>query len=107
LRAVGRRAFREYGRVFSGGKLVADFFVDQAGVTAAAAFEEDGFVHGGQPANHGPLADVSLGDESRRHNRVDDEYVHPGNVIGDQQAAGDGVFEAGVESDTDDAKQGF
>ncbi len=97
-------SFREQGNVDSGGEQGGDFATHLACVTAAPALQENGFVLLRQITDQWPAADFGLGDEGGRANRVDDENIEPGNMVGDDQPPLSGFRRHGVHAQRQDVQ---
>lgn len=104
--AISRRAFGKERDHPALSQMPGNFFVDDPGVPATAATQEDGVASRRQPAKQRPASDLFLGDEDRRDRRIDDENVNPGNVIGDQQHPCCRVGQVGLEFDPQRIKRG-
>ena len=76
-----RRAFREKTDGGTLGQHVMHGFVDLGGVAAAGAPNENGARLVAQPARDRPIANLRFGDKARGVGCVDDENIHPGNMI--------------------------
>jgi len=59
--------------------------VDAMRVATAPALNEQRAAVGDQAADQRPARKIRPGDEARRLNRIEHEYVEPGNVVGDDQ----------------------
>lgn len=101
VRAVGGRTLGEDGDILAGAEQRIDLGIDDLGVAAAAAAQEDRVGLRREPADERPGADLGLGDESHGPRRVEDEDVDPGDVVGDDQAARLDAAERCVEADVE------
>ena len=105
MAAVGGGAFRENRDVAAGVEQCGDFRIDDFRMATAASAQEHGFVLRREPSDDRPGADFRLRDEGRWAQGVDDENVEPGNVVGDEHAAGLDGCAGGVHFDTEQRKQ--
>jgi len=86
--AVRRRAFGEDGNIAPLLQQPGDFLIDDAGVTATAAAQENRIVLRRQPADQRPMPHLFLGNEGGGQGRVDHVDIDPGHMVGDEQRAG-------------------
>ena len=103
--AVGGGAFREEGHHVAPAQDGADFLVDDPGMAAAAAAQENGVGARREPADDGPLPHFGLGDEGGRLGGVDQIDVQPGDMIGHQQAARGQTLQLGLQVHAEDVEQ--
>jgi len=107
-RAVGRRAFRKDRDDVAERERGRGLAVDRVRVVPPVALDEQRADVGGQPADHGPAANLRLADEARRRECEQHEDVEPRDVVcDDQQVAGQAAFRNAVEArlDAQDAEQ--
>lgn len=102
--SVSGRAFGENGDVPARIEQRVNLGIDHLCMAATAAAQEDRVVPCRQPADEGPVADFGFGDKRRRTQRVDDEDVEPGNVVGDDQASRWCVGRCQIEAYCEDAE---
>lgn len=102
--AVGRRPLGEDRHINAAAEQRVDLSIDHLGVAAAAAAQENGVVARGEPADKRPAADLCLGDEGRRAQRVDHEDIEPGDMVGDDQTARRRVVRLRVEANAQDVE---
>jgi len=105
VRAVARRAFREYGDVNAGVEQGVDFAIHQARVAATAATQEDGVVALGEPADERPGADFRLRNEGCGAHAINGENVEPRDMIGDHEAAGRRVVRLRLDVNGEDREE--
>ena len=79
--AIGGRAFREYRDELAALEGRAYLAVDARRVVPARAADVQRAGTRGQPAGERPARDFGLGDETRRHHRVDRKDIDPRDVI--------------------------
>ena len=90
----------------TGGERLQHLAVRLMGGLAAAALDEHGAGALAEPADQRPLPDIALGDKSGRQQRIDDEDVDEGNMVGGQQSAFDaGQFAPAIDPDAEQRQQ--
>ena len=105
VRAIGGRSLGKDGDVIALLEDGANLLVDDPGMAATAAAQENRIVARCQPADQRPVPDLLLGNEGGGQGGIEDEDVDPGNMIGDDQCAGHGMPQVGVEFDAQCAKE--
>lgn len=105
MRTFRRGAFRKNRHVLAGIEQPVDFRIDDSGVTAAAAPQENRIGMRCEPADQRPVAYFGFGDEGHRAGRVERVDVEPGNMVGDHQAARFGAGQLCVEANGQDVEQ--
>ncbi len=83
--------------MFAGSEFFGNFPVDDFGMATTAAPEKNGVTPGSKPTEKRPVTHLLLGHEGGRNHRIDDKYIHPGNVIGKQLAARRNVVKTGIQ----------
>jgi len=102
---VGRRALGKNRDMLAARKKRGDLPVDDPRMPPAATAQEDRVVLRRQPADQRPAPDLFLGNEGRRQHGVDHVDVDPGNVVGDQQCAGNYMGQIGLDPDPERIEQ--
>jgi hypothetical protein len=104
--AIAGRPLGKNRDMLAQGQHIGNLLVDDFGVPAAAAAQEDRIVLCRQPADQRPVPDFLLRDESGRQDGVDHVDVNPRDVVGDQQCAGHRMRQIGLDFDTERVEQG-
>jgi len=103
--AIGCRSLGKYGDMLALRQQLGDLGIDDAGVAATSPTQENCIVSRRQGADNRPVPDLFLGHECRRQHGVDHQDVQPGNVVGDQQDAGSGMGQVGLQANAENPEQ--
>jgi len=103
--AIGCRSLGKYGDMLALRQQLGDLGIDDAGVAATSPTQENCIVSRRQGADNRPVPDLFLGHECRRQHGVDYQDVQPGNMVGDQQDAGSGMGQVGLQTDAENPQK--
>lgn len=106
MRTIRRRTLGKDRNIASSFEQIGNFLVDDAGVAATAAAQENGIVLRRQPADQRPVPYLFLGNEGGRQGRIDHVNVDPGDMVGDEQGTGLRMPEVSLDFDPEAGEQG-